>query len=203
MTEGLDYDSGKGVASGAVQLDHFLTGLTSSYAKQGILAYSFNVIAHSMGGLVARYYSCSSEYISKDNISKIIFISTPQKGSPFASLGLKYYKDRGIYDLAPDSELFTKTFASMINQGLNYKIRTASILGQYDEVVSAESANLDKWGIRTEMFNVGESNFTVDKLLTGKIVEAANHKLVLDNLKVYRRAEEMLLSDLPYPQKLK
>lgn len=203
LTAGLDYNSGKGVASGAVQLEDFLDRLTGEYAKKGIQAYNFDIIAHSMGGLVSRYYTCSPDYSTKNNINKIVFVSVPQKGSPFASLGLKYYKDRGIYDLMPDSELFTKTFPSMINGGLNNTVRSASILGQYDEVVSRDSASLDKWGIETEIFEVGKSNFTVDKLLTGKIVEAANHKLVLDNLKVFRRVEEMLLSDLPYPQKIR
>lgn len=202
MTAGLDYDSGLGVASGAAQLDAFLGKLSIDYARKGILTTRFDIISHSMGGLVSRYYTCSQDYMAKSNVSKIIFLSTPQKGSPFASLGLKYYKDRGIYDLMPDSELYTKTFLSMFNGGLNSTIRTASILGQYDEVVSTDSASLERWGIKTEVFHVGESNFTVDKLLTGKIVEAANHKLVLDNLKVYRRVEELLLSGIPYPEKV-
>lgn len=203
MESGLDYNSGLGVISGANSLDTYLKKLSAEYAKKGVLANSFNLIAHSMGGLVARYYTCSPDYAGNNNVNKIIFLSTPQKGSPFASLGLKYYNDRGINDLIPDNELFTKIFPSMINEGLNNKIRTASILGQYDEVVSSDSASLEKWNIHTEIFSVGESNFTVDKLLTGKIVEATNHKLVLDNLKVFERVEEMLLSELPYPKIIK
>lgn len=202
LTASAGYTSEKGVASGASELNSFLYKLSTELGKKGILTNRFDIIAHSMGGLVARYYTCSKSYCSKNNVSKIIFLSTPQAGSPFASLGLKYYNDRGIYDLVPDSDLYTKTFPSLINSGLNSNIRTASILGQYDEVVSIESASLEKWGIKTEIFNVGENNFTMEKLLSGKIVEAANHKLVLDNLKVYEKAKQLLLTGMPYPKRL-
>ncbi|MBZ0099217.1 MAG: hypothetical protein K8F30_09040, partial [Taibaiella sp.] len=114
---------------------------------------------------------------------------------------LKYYSDRGIFDLIPDSDLFTNALPNMKNKGLNDSIQAGSILGQYDEVVSAESASLEEWGIRTELFNVGKNNFTVDKLLSGKIVEAANHKAVLYNKKIFKRVEEMLVTKLAFPIK--
>jgi hypothetical protein len=87
----------------------------------------------------------------------------------------------------------------MINAGLNPSIQTGSILGQYDEVVGVDSASLDDWNIRRELFDIGESNFTVDKLLDGEILQATNHKMILYNKKVYQRVEQMLETDLPYP----
>lgn len=200
-TAGLDYDSAKGVAFGAAQLGEFLEKEREDYLKKGIQVKRFDLIGHSMGGLVARYYTCSQDYMRSNNVEKIIFVSVPQNGSSLASLGLKYYSDRGIFDLIPDSDLFTNAFPNMTNKGLNNSIQAGSILGQYDEVVSAESASLDEWGIRTELFNVGENNFTVDKLLSGKIVEAANHKAVLYNKKIFKRVEEMLAAELAYPIK--
>jgi hypothetical protein len=198
-TEAFSYDSVKGVASGAAELDKFITKLKDNYIKKGVRIEKVDIIAHSMGGLVARYYTCSPGYPAKSDINKIIFVSVPQMGSPIATLGLQYYNDKGIHDLIPDSSLFTSEFPSMINGGLNNSIQVGNILGQYDEVVGPESASLERWGIRTEMFDVGDSNFTVDKLFSGQLVEAANHKVVLYNMTVFRRIEEMLGSVLPYP----
>jgi hypothetical protein len=89
----------------------------------------------------------------------------------------------------------------MINKGLNDRIQVGSMIGQYDEVVSPENASLKEWGIKTEVFNVGESNLTMDKLLNGSITEAANHKTILSNSRVFARILEMLTGELPYPLK--
>jgi pimeloyl-ACP methyl ester carboxylesterase len=201
-TEGFSYDSEKGVASGTAELIAFIDKVKAGFLDRGIQVGRLDVIAHSMGGLVARYYTCSGSYPARSDINKIIFISVPQMGSPIAPLGLQYYNDKGINDLIPDSALFSRVFPSFINRGLNGSIQVGSILGQFDEVVSPESASLERWGIKTELFDVGDSNFTVDKLLSGKIVEAANHKVVLYNKKVFQRVEEMLDSMLPYPTRL-
>lgn len=193
------YTSGNGVAVSAVELSDYLQKKAAELGADGFQVSRFDLVAHSMGGLVARYYTTSSEYAVRSDVRKLIFISVPQKGSPFASLGLQYYKDNGIRDLVPDSELYSSTFPSMINAGLNPSIQTGSILGRFDEVVGAESASLAEWDIETELFEVGENNFTIDKLLTGEILQAANHKLVLYNKKVYQRIQQMLESQIPYP----
>lgn len=196
----VNYKSEEGVAMGSDQLNSFMQQLKLDYLAEGIQVGKFDMIAHSMGGLVARYYSCSEAYIRNQDIRKMIFLAVPHKGSHWASLGLQYYDDRAIHDLIPDSELLSKTFPVMLNKGLNSTIQVGSIIGQYDEVVSLESADLSEWNIKTEIFNVGESNFTVDKLLNGNIVEAANHKTILSNRKVFERIEQMLESKLPYPE---
>ena len=160
----------------------------------------FDIIAHSFGGLAVRYYTATQEYIKNENVRKLIFLSVPQKGSPWASLAANYFMDQGIKDLIPENILFTKLLPSMINKGLNNKIQVGSIMDQYDEVVSIDSANLEEWGIKTETFNVGENNFSINSLFNGsKILESSNHKKVLTNKKVYEKILEMLNSDLPYP----
>lgn len=202
VTECLSYASEEGVASGAAELGAFIDKVKADLLGRGVQVGRLDIIAHSMGGLVARYYTCSSSYPARSDINKIIFISVPQTGSPLAPLGLKYYNDKGINDLIPDGTLFTKVFPSLINGGLNSSIQVGSILGQFDEVVGTENASLEKWGIKTELFDVGDSNFTVDNLLSGKIIEGANHKVVLYNKKVFQRVEEMLGSHLPYPVRM-
>ncbi len=196
---GFSYASETGIAASAADLSDYLHKKTLEFDSDGVQISRFDLVAHSMGGLVARYYTCGSMYASRGNVRKLIFISVPQKGSPFASLGLQHYSDRGIRDLAPDSELYTSFFPSMINAGLNPSIQTGSLLGRFDEVVGAESANLAEWKIETELFELGDNNFTADKLLTGEILKAANHKLVLYNKKVYERVRQMLESAIPYP----
>ena len=195
----LAYASEKGIAPAASELAKYLQKKSSELKAEGIQVKSFDLIAHSMGGLVARYYTCSKGYSGNNNVRKLIFISVPQKGSPFASLGLQYYTDNSIRDMATDSELITSVFPSMINSGLNPSIETANILDRFDEVVSVQNASLAEWKINTEIFDVGESNLTVDKLMNGEILKATNHKRILYNMKVYRVILEMLGSQMPYP----
>lgn len=193
------YASENGVASAASELSNYLHVKATELEDSGIQINRFDLVTHSMGGLVARYYTCSSEYTARSDVRKLIFISVPQKGSPLASLGLQYYEDKGISDLVPYSGLYTSVFPSSINAGLNPSIQTGSLLASFDEVVGTESASLAEWKIETEIFDVGESNFTVDKLLTGEILQAVNHKLILYNKMVYQRIQQMLECDIPYP----
>lgn len=198
-----NYKSEDGVAAGAKQLEQFLARKKIEYMAKGIQVQKFDMVAHSMGGLIARYYSGSEAYLNNNDIRKIIFISVPQRGSPLASLGINYFNNEGIKDLSPDNELFTDIFPHMANGGLNSSIQVGSIIGQYDEVVSSESASLKEWNIDTEMFNVGENNLTVDKILNGSFAESANHKLILYNKKVFEKILQMLDSKLPYPSIIK
>lgn len=195
----ISYPSRDGVAAAASALSGYLKEKAAELRNSGIQIKRFDLIAHSMGGLVARYYTCSSEYAARGDVRKLIFISVPQKGSPFASLGIQYYNDESMKDLVPGGSLYSSVFPSMINAGLNPSIQTGNLLGRFDEVVGTESASLTEWKIETEIFEVGKSNFTVDKLLNGELLQAANHKLVLYNKKVYERIQQMLETDIPYP----
>lgn len=195
----LSYDSTLGVDYASKELEQFLLEQKKDLLSRGILVNKFDLITHSMGGLVARYYSGSESYIKTSDINKVIFLSVPHKGSYMASIGEEYFNDQSIKDLVPDNELFTKTFHEMINSGLNSSIQTGNLLSQYDEVVTIESAGLDEWGIKTEIFKVGENNFTVDSFLSGDILYAPNHKGILNNKRVFDRIYEMLNVDLPYP----
>jgi len=199
----INYDSTQGVEAAAKELNVFIQEQKKEYMDRGILVNRFDLITHSMGGLVARYYSGGKDYIKNDDINKIIFLSVPHKGSILASIAEEYFNDKSIKNLMPDDELFTKTFAEMINGGLNRSIQVGNILSQYDEVVTEENASLEEWGIKTEIFSVGENSFTVDNLLSGNILDAPNHKGILNNKRVFERIMEMLNSDLSHPDTLK
>lgn len=195
----IDYKSTDGVEASAKELNTYIQNIKSEYMSKGIQVKKFDLIAHSMGGLVARYYTCSSSYNTNNDVRKIIFISTPQKGSLWASIATGYYNDKGITDLVPDNSLLSKTLPAMLNKGLNPNIQVGSIIDQYDEVVTPESASLEEWGISTEVFNVGGNNLTMGNLLSGNIIETANHAIILNNKKVFETLGKMLEEELPYP----
>ncbi len=195
----LAYDSSKGVIDGAKNLKNYLEQLTKKYYSEGFQTSKFIIISHSMGGLIARYYTASQQYITENNVAKMIFISVPHSGSPWASLGMKYFNDQSIKDLRPESDLLMKDLPGMLNRGLNGTIEVGNILGQYDEVVSQESANLDDWSIKTELFSVGDNNLTMNNLFNGTLLNAANHQAILSNKKVFNRIYQMISTRLPSP----
>ncbi len=199
LCDTIDYESESGIFQSSITLEKFLNNLKLDYLKTGTLVNKFDLIAHSMGGVVTRYYTSSNNYIFDDNVHKIIFIAVPHNGSPWASIGADYFNNAGIRDLIPNNYLFSSIFPSLINKGLNPSIQIGSLLDQYDEVVTPESASLDEWNIPTEVFYVGESTLTVDNFLSGAILVGANHQKILNNKKVFDRVLKMLVIDLPYP----
>ena len=56
-----------------------------------------------------------------------------------------------------------------------------NIIGQYDEVVSPESGMLNEWDIDTQIFNLGNSNFSVDNFSDVDISKSAIHRVILNN----------------------
>ncbi|HEX9061934.1 MAG TPA: alpha/beta hydrolase, partial [Clostridia bacterium] len=193
------YESVKGVISSVKELDAFLSNKTQEYMKTGTQISKYDVISHSMGGLVARYYSCSSDYLTNDNIRKLIFVSVPHKGTPWAAIGTNYFNDQGVKDLIPDGPFISKILPSTLNKGLNNKIEVGNIAVEFDEVVPSENSSLSEWGINTEVFNIGGNNFTFDNIISGNIIQAPNHKNILSNRKSFEAVEKMLNNDLPYP----
>lgn len=197
------YDSSKRVVDNAKDFAKFLEDSRLKYLNEGQKVRSFNVVCHSMGGLVARVYTCSDEYWKEVDVNKLVFISTPHRGSHVAPIGASLYDDDGVRDLEPDSELIAKDFPNMFNKGLNNKIETLNILGQYDEVVSGDAASLEEWGIKTELYNVGSNNLTIDSILDGSFISAENHKSILSNTRVFERIEEFLNARGKFPMYLK
>ncbi len=48
--------------------------------KQRTNSSKVDIVAHSMGGVVSRYYAQSDEY--NNDIDQLIFLGTPHQGSP-------------------------------------------------------------------------------------------------------------------------
>jgi len=157
-----------------------------------------------MGGLVSRYYTSNDKYLQeKNNIRKIIFISTPHNGTAIATIGAGYVNNTAINDLGISSNLVTSILPSSYNQGLNNHLQVGNLIALNDEVVSEQNASLIKWGIDTQLFNVGQNSLNVDNIISGNIVKAPNHNNILNNTRVIDEVVSMLKKDLPYPNKLK
>ncbi|MCX7842787.1 MAG: alpha/beta hydrolase [Clostridia bacterium] len=196
----MDYKSTEGILSSSRELALFIDRQKSNLISRGIKASRLDIITHSMGGLVARLYTSSLDYITRNDVRKLIFVSVPHKGSPWASIGSTYFNDQGIRDLIPDNPLLSSILPSGLNKGLNSTLEIGNIVVEFDEVVSPESSSLKEWGIGTEAFNVGESNFSMEKLLNGNFMDAPNHKSILSNKKAFECIENMLNSKLPTPE---
>jgi len=199
----ITYCSSKGVIFGAKQLEDFLNLQKRIYLSQGIQVNKFNLIAHSMGGLVCRIYTTSKQYISNNDVKKIIFISVPQKGSHVASIGENYFDNQGIKDLIPDNAFFSTILPQSINKGLNSSIQVANILGKNDEVIAPENASLEEWNIKTEILDIGQNNINMNTLMNGEAMESPIHKTILSNSKIFARVYELLNRDIIYPSERK
>ncbi|MDF2522639.1 MAG: hypothetical protein K0R31_280, partial [Clostridiales bacterium] len=62
QTGAVNYKSKDGVAAASKELNTFIQQQKMQYLANGIQVKKFDVVAHSMGGLVVRYYSTGNEY---------------------------------------------------------------------------------------------------------------------------------------------
>lgn len=94
-----------------------------------------DMIAHSMGGLVARWYV--EELGGSENVNKLITLATPHRGTEMASL---VFWTSGGGDMLPDSEFLEKLNSSPLADDVEY----ISIWSKGDEmVVPSERAKLE------------------------------------------------------------
>lgn len=130
-----------------------------------------DLVAHSMGGLVSRYYIQSEDY--QDNIDQLITLGTPHKGSPKAYL--KWEAAEGFFTLLDKaSEIAFREEA--IHYGyLNLKkyiqdkiISVKELLPDYDYLKEASDGEMRTY----------PNNYPQNDLL-----ESLNNSLAVDNLR--------------------
>lgn len=87
------YFADEGIASQADKLRGDVLGLKLACQKQHIKARKVDLVVHSMGGLISRYYiSLSGQY--NDDVRKLIMVATPNHG---CSLTEKYLGNAASY----------------------------------------------------------------------------------------------------------
>ena len=85
-TRSIEYDGGI-IGSSTGDIKQYAGKLSNEVdsLKQDTCAKKIDIVAHSMGGLVARYYVQMSE-MGETDVGKLIMIGTPNHGADFASL---------------------------------------------------------------------------------------------------------------------
>lgn len=197
----MDYDANGDLETMADILEQALNALKSELKHKGVLANKANIVAHSLGGLVARYYTCRDSYIINQDVNKIIFINVPHHGTPWAEAGAELLASPFLKELYPTSALYTSVFPGLINRGLNHTIQVANIAIDNDEVVPLPSSSLDFWDINTKIYHIGEGPLDIMSLAKEPFSGETRHRQILFFIPVFEEIWRYLINDLPYPSK--
>lgn len=199
----LDYDTNTDLPAMSAELDRALSGLMADLKTKGIYVQRADIVAHSLGGLVSRYYTTQKEYLQKSNIHKMIFINVPHHGTPWAEAGAAILNSPFLAELYPTSTLYTSLFPASINRGLNHTIQTANIALENDEVVPIPSSMLTSWDIETKIYRIGMEPLTLDAVINNQITGSSRHRQLLFYTPVFEEIYHDLTNNLSYPQKRK
>jgi pimeloyl-ACP methyl ester carboxylesterase len=197
----MDYSANGDFETMANVLEHSLDTTKGELKNAGILANRVNIVAHSLGGLIARYYTCRRSYIKNQDVHKMIFINVPHHGTPWAEAGAELLVSPFLKELYPTSNLYTSVFPDSINMGLNHTIQVANIALDNDEVVPLPSSSLDLWGINTKTYHIGEEPLDIQSLAKEPFSGETRHRQILFFIPVFEEVWRYLINDLPYPSK--
>lgn len=199
----IDYDTNSDIETMAGELEKYIEKIKRSLIKENIYTNRVDIVAHSLGGLVARYYSTNDSFPGKQNIRKIIFINVPHHGTPWAEAGAALLGSPFLNQLYPTADLFTITFSSFINKGLNHKIQVANIALENDEVVPLPSSTLDYWGIKTKIYRIGSDPLSLKSVVSNQASGSSFHRQILFFIPVFEDILQFLTNNQPYPRRRK
>lgn len=197
----MDYATDGDFENMANILEQTLDTVKNELKNTGVLANKVNIVAHSLGGLVARYYTCRRSYIKRQDVHKMIFINVPHHGTPWAEAGAELLASPFLKELYPTSNLYTSVFPGSINMGLNHTIQVANIALDNDEVVPLPGSSLDSWGISTKTYHINERPLDIKSLAKEPLSGETRHRQILFFIPVFEQVWYYLMNDLPYPSK--
>jgi len=200
FVDSMDYDTNTNLPDMSDALDQALSDLMLGLKGRGIYAQRADIVAHSLGGLVTRYYTTQPSYLQKRNVHKVIFINAPHHGTPWAEAGAAILNSPFLEQLYPTSSLYTSVFPASINRGLNQTIQTGNIALENDEVVPIPSSMLSSWDIETKVFRIGSEPLTLEGVISNQISGNSRHRQLLFYTPVFEEIYYDLTHALPYPQ---
>jgi len=186
-------------------LGEYIEGQVRDYARAGIVLGRVDIVAHSMGGVISRYYA---EKMDATNVRRILMVGTPNHGVSYLStrvgaVGSSWLEQHGA---AGDQLYSGSTFLADLNAGeaagshLAESVQYANLIGlrpsvasafgvggtaPTDGVVDAASAHLN--GVLEWKFP-GMTHSTMLGSLAPSITEA---------LAVWTKLRSLLLEDIP------
>ncbi len=199
----VDYDTNSDLETMAESLYKAICGQISDLKAEGVFAEKTDLVAHSLGGLVARYYTSRHSYIKNPNVNKIIFINVPHHGTPWAEAGAKILNSPFLEELHPTGKLYTSIFPNAINKGLNHNIQVVNIALENDEVIPLPSSMLNSWNIDTKIYRIGSEPLDLGSIILNPISGGSRHRQILFFTPVFEEILHFLTNNQPYPLKRK
>lgn len=197
----IDYPTDTDMDSMSEALDLSLKQIKDALRKENVYMSKADIVAHSLGGLLVRYFSTNESFPEKNNIRKIIFINVPHHGTPWAEAGAAFLNTPFLRQLYPTGELFTTTFPSSINKGLNHNIQVANIALENDEVVPLESSMLDSWDVKTRIYRIGSEPLSLESIISSQTSGTSVHRQILFFVPVFEDILQYLTTDQIFPRK--
>lgn len=177
-------------------LKHDIQKQKIDYAKSNIKLEKVDLVGHSMGALISRYYSNGlSDY--PDDVRKLIMVATPNHGVSWTkkiigNIGAEWYQTHRI----PATQLYSESsFMKTLNSGekigahLKSNIQYGNIYGWPDDwVVSAASAYLN-----------GVNNVSISDVKHSPDVPVVPSVAITEYLKTWEQVEKWLNDDIYRP----
>jgi hypothetical protein len=148
------YAGDNSIESQSVLLGENIERRKATYARHEVKLAKADVVAHSMGGLITRYYIKGYPNYNKD-VRKLIMVGTPNHGADFTSKKIGNFGAwlAGKHEIASDELYCKSSFIKNLNSGektgahLNLDVEYGNIYGHGlmggDWIVSASSAYLN------------------------------------------------------------
>lgn len=200
MAYTMDYTTESDMEPMSDALHKAILNLHAVLKEKGIYAEKTDLIAHSLGGLVARYYTSKPTFIDNPNVRKMIFINVPHHGTPWAEAGAALLNAPFLKELYPTSTLYTSVFPNAINGGLNHNLQVANIALENDEVVPLPSAMLTSWNIQTKIYRIGSEPMNLENVISNQMGGSSRHRQILFYVPIFEEIFYYLTNSLSYPQ---
>src|ERR1035437_1968830 len=146
-----------------------LNTLFSILRNQGFSCGKVDIIGHSMGGILSRYYLQSDDYKKRNDIHKLITINTPHSGSPFGNL----FFNNSILDI---NGVFRDIGEIIVKAKFNGSLKNGAV---EDLAINSDAMNL------LNFTTLNNSVVPSHAIMTSSLIEDEPFTLVTDDQVLY------------------